>query len=179
MERKLWCIISVRKFCLWDRKKQRDRMTAVICCEWLNMSLRIGRKLCNYRSLVLGDASPNLAYVHESGRRGNSMCVQGQPSRGATPLCVQTEPRRAAVYAVYTESRGSRKQECVQEARGAMGKGNTRQRGNWQRGRRERLRTWGRMYSLAQAIKRRRRERKGTNKGNICHTENMLDEKQA
>lgn len=46
-------------------------------------------------------------------------------------------------------------------------------------GKERKIKTTGEdVQSTAQARRRRQRKRKGMNKGNICHTENKLDEKQ-
>lgn len=135
-------------------------MTAVICCECLNMSLRTGRKLCKYKSFVFEDASPNPACVHERGRQGSSTCVQGQSSGGATPVCVQNEPCRAAVYAVCMRKR--REQEVGVRARSwrSDGKGEHETERELTEGKERKIKNTGEdVQSIAQKEKAEGKER--------------------
>jgi len=123
-------------------------------------------------------ASPT--HVHERGRQESGTCVQGQASGEATPLCVHSKLCRAVTYAVRTRKRMEQEVGVRVRSQGSSGKGEHKTERELTEGKERKIKNMGEdVQSAAQARKRRRRERKGMNKGNICHTENTLDEKQA
>lgn len=129
-------------------------------------------KVCYFGMHLQNCKYANPEYVREQrGRYKSSICVQGQSSGEATPWCVQNQLCRAAVYAACMRKR--MEQEGGVHVRSNR-KGEHKTEKEITEGKERKTENMGEdAQSVAQTRKRRWREEKERNKGNICHTQKI------